>query len=62
MNDEKPDVEAIVDAMGRMLGIQMNEESRAATILHLDIAFRLASTFVDFPLPDEAEPATVYAP
>ena len=62
MSDEKQDVESIVDAMAGVLGIAMNEESRAATIMHLEIAFRMAPTFLEFPLPDEAEPAPVYVP
>ncbi len=62
MNDDKLDVNAVVDAMARALGLAMSGESRAAVVLHLEIAFRMAQGFMDFPLPDEAEPAVVYAP
>ena len=62
MNDKKPDIEAIVDLMGRVFGVTMSEESRVAVILHLEIALGMAPFFMDFALADEAEPATVYAP
>ncbi len=62
MNDEKPDVAAIVDAMARLLGFNLPPNSRAAVIVNLDIAFRMAPAIMDFPLDDEAEPAPVFTP
>ncbi len=62
MENDKPDIAAIADAMARALGLNISGESRAAVIGHLDIAFRLAPSFMDFPLDDEAEPAPVFTP
>jgi Protein of unknown function (DUF4089) len=60
--NEAPDIAAMVDAMARILGVELTEESRAVAIMHLSIAFELAPTFMDFPLGDEAEPAPVFLP
>lgn len=62
MNEENRDIERIVEAMAPALGISMAEDSRAAIINHLDIAFRMASLVVDFPLEDHEEPAPVFVP
>ncbi len=62
MNEEPTDVESIVDSMARIVGVSMSDESRAAVVTHLAIAFRMAPVVMDFPMPDEAEPAPVFTP
>lgn len=62
MNEEKSDIERIVDTMAAALGITLVEGSRTAVIVHLDIAFRLAPLIIDFPLDDCEEPAPVFVP
>ncbi len=62
VESDNTDVSAIVDAMARVLGLELDAESRTAVILHLQIAFRMAPAFMSFRLPDDYEPATVYTP
>lgn len=62
MKDARKDVSEIVDAMARMLGMELAEDSREMVIMHLAIAFDMVPAFLDFPLPDEAEPAAIYTP
>jgi Protein of unknown function (DUF4089) len=52
--------EAVVDAMGPMLGLTLTPESRAQTIAHLKIAAELAQKLLSVPLDDADEPAPVF--
>ena len=60
MNDGDTEVESIVDAMAQILGFVLTADSLKTVIEHLGIAFRLAPSFMDFHLPDDAEPAEVF--
>jgi hypothetical protein len=62
MSEENRDIERLVEAMAPALGITLAENSRAAVITHLDIAFRMAALVMDFPLDDREEPAAVFVP
>ncbi len=55
-------VEAHVETAARFLGLKLSDDSRPMVIVHLRIASQLARNLMDFPLPDESEPAPVYAP
>jgi hypothetical protein len=52
--------EAVVDAMGPMLGLTLTPESRAQTIAHLKIAAEHAQKLFSVPLDDADEPAPVF--
>ncbi|HTW72820.1 MAG TPA: DUF4089 domain-containing protein [Acetobacteraceae bacterium] len=54
------DLDAFIAAGTAMLGIQMRPEWQNAIRLHLGISFDLGRGLLDFPLPDEAEPAPVF--
>ena len=60
--NEPFDPEALVDAMAPLLGIEMNPESRAQTVLHLRIAAEYAALLLSAEIGDEAEFAPVYKP
>ena len=54
------DPEAVVDAMGPLLGLTLTPESRAQTIVHLRIAAEQAERLLSVPLDDQQEPAPVF--
>jgi len=53
-------VDALVDASARVLALPLDPPWRPAVRGNLDVTLRLAALFMDFPLPDEAEPAPVF--
>jgi hypothetical protein len=53
-------IEAYVDAAAELLKLPLPPEWRDSVIRNLQVNIELAATFVDFPLPDEAEPAPVF--
>ena len=53
--------DALVDASARALGLPLEPAWRPAVRSNLDATLRLAALFMDFPLPDDAEPAPVFA-
>jgi hypothetical protein len=54
-------LDALVDASARALGLPLEPAWRPAVRSNLDATLRLAALFMDFPLPDDAEPAPVFA-
>ncbi len=54
------DPEAMVDAMGPLLGLTLTPESRAQAITHLKIAAEHAQKLLSVPLADEEQPAPVF--
>jgi hypothetical protein len=60
MNDPAA-LDAYIDAGTALLGIPVRPEWRDAIRQHLAVSFDLAGAVLDFPLPDEAEPAPVFA-
>jgi hypothetical protein len=54
------DPEAVVDAMGPLLGLALTPESRAQTIANLKIAAEHAQKLLSVPLDDADEPAPVF--
>lgn len=59
MND-LADLDAYIDAGTALLGIPVRPEWRDAIRQHLGVSFELARLVLDFPLPDEADPAPVF--
>jgi hypothetical protein len=55
------DLDAFIDASAVVLGLTIAPEWRAAVRANLAVTFRFAAAVGDFALPDEAEPAPVFA-
>jgi hypothetical protein len=55
------DLDAYIDAGTALLGIPVQPEWRDAIRLHLGVSFELGRAVLEFPLPDEAEPAPVFS-
>ncbi len=56
------DPEAVVTAMGPMLGLEIEAAYRPGIAANLEVTARFAQLVLDFPLPDQAEPAAVFRP
>jgi Protein of unknown function (DUF4089) len=50
-----------IDAAAKALGLTIEEAWRPAVRANLEVSLRLARMVDEFPLPDEAEPANVFA-
>ncbi len=50
-----------IDAVGAALGLRIDEAWRPAVRANLEVSLRLARLVDEFPLPDETEPASVFA-
>jgi Protein of unknown function (DUF4089) len=62
MSKDKPfDAAAYARLMADALDLPLTAEYAPAVAVNLAVAFRLAPLFLDFPLPDDAEPAPVFA-
>jgi hypothetical protein len=49
-----------IDAAARVLGLAIEPAWKDAVEANLEATLRLAFVFMDFPLPDEAEPASTF--
>jgi hypothetical protein len=52
----------MMDAMLPLLGLTVTDESRAATIMHLQIAAVFAKQLLSLSFDDQEEPAPVFTP
>ena len=50
-----------IDAVGKALALPIEEAWKPAVKANLDVSLRLARLVDEFVLPDEAEPASVFA-
>ena len=50
-----------IDAVSKALGLPVQDAWKPAVKANLEVSLRLARLVVDFPLPDETEPASVFA-
>jgi hypothetical protein len=59
---EKPPIDtlAFAQVQARALDLPLTEAYQGSVIAHLETAFRLAASFIDFPLADHAEPAPIF--
>jgi hypothetical protein len=53
-------IDVYVDAVAELLKLPLPAEWRDSVIRNLQVTMALAAEFVDFPLPDETEPAPVF--
>jgi Protein of unknown function (DUF4089) len=49
-----------IDAAAHALGLPIEPAWKPAVKANLEVTLRLAASFADFPLPDDAEPAPVF--
>jgi hypothetical protein len=56
------DPDKLMDAMSTFLNLPIEPEYRNGVAIHLRASQRLAKSFLDIPLDDEAEPAPVFVP
>ncbi|MFN8891075.1 MAG: DUF4089 domain-containing protein [Alphaproteobacteria bacterium] len=62
MNDASGlDAKAYAASMAQALGLPLTPEYAPQVEANLALAFRLVQLVLDFPLPDEAEPAPVFS-
>lgn len=54
------ELDAFMDASALVLSVPIAPEWRAAVRANLAVTFRMGALVLDFPLPDEAEPAPVF--
>jgi len=57
---EDPELDAWLDGTATLLGITVSDEWRETVRQHLRITRDVAQLVMDFPLPDEADPAPVF--
>ena len=50
-----------IDAVSKALALTVDDAWRPAVRANLEVSLRLARLVDDFPLPDETEPASVFA-
>ena len=50
-----------INAVGRALALPIDDAWRPAVKANLEVSLRLARLVDEFPLPDESEPASVFA-
>jgi hypothetical protein len=50
-----------IDAVGRALGLTIEQAWRPAIRANLEVSLRMAKLVDDYKLPDDAEPASVFA-
>jgi hypothetical protein len=56
------DAEAYVDAAAALIGLPIDPAHRPGVVLNLDRIAQMAVLVMEFPLPDESEPAPVFRP
>jgi Protein of unknown function (DUF4089) len=54
-------LDAYIDAVGKVLALPIEEAWKPAVKANLEVSLRLARLVDEFALPDEAEPASVFA-
>jgi hypothetical protein len=53
-------LDAFIDSSAALLGLSIKQEWRDAVRANLAVSLRMGALVMDFPLPDEAEPAPVF--
>jgi hypothetical protein len=62
MPDQSFDAEAYLDAAAALLGLPIDPAHRPGVLLNLQRLAEMAALVMEFPLPDEIEPAPVFTP
>ena len=56
------DADAYVEAAAALIGLPIDPAHRPGVVLNLERIAQMAALVMDFPLPDEIEPAPVFRP
>lgn len=56
-----PDPEAYSRLLADAMGLPLDQADLSEVARNVALAFRLAASFMDYPLPDDAEPAAIFA-
>jgi hypothetical protein len=62
MSDQRFDAEAYVDAAAALIGLPIDPAHRPGVVLNMERIAQMAALVMEFPLPDEIEPAPVFRP
>ena len=62
MAERSFDAEAYVDAAAALIGLPIDAAHRPGVAINLERLAQMAALVMEFPLPDEAEPAPVFRP
>jgi len=62
MADQPFDAEAYVGAAAALLGLPIDPAHRPGLVLNLERIAQMAALVMEFPLPEETEPAPVFRP
>jgi hypothetical protein len=62
MADQPFDAAAYVDATAALIGLPIDPAHRPGVILNMERIAEMAAMVMEFPLPDEVEPAPVFQP
>ena len=62
MLDQSFNAEAYLDAATPLLGLPIDPAHRLGVLLNLQRLAEMAALVMEFPVPDEIEPAPVFAP
>ena len=60
MSSSNP-LDGYIDAVGKALALPVEDAWKPAVRANLEVSLRLARLVDEFPLPDETEPASVFA-
>jgi len=62
MAERSFDAEAYVDAAAALIGLPIDPAHRPGVAINLERLAQMAALVMEFPMPDEAEPAPVFRP
>jgi hypothetical protein len=62
MADQAFDAEAYVDVAAKLVGLPLDPAHRPGVVLNIERIAQMAALVMEFPLPDETEPAPVFQP
>ena len=62
MSDETFDAKAYVEAATQLVGLSIDPAHLPGVILNLERIAQMAALVMEFPLPEQTEPAPVYEP
>jgi hypothetical protein len=60
--DQSFDAEAYVDAAAKLVGLPLDPAHRPGVVLNLERIAQMAALVMEFPLPEETDPAPIFKP
>ena len=62
MADQPYNAEVYVDAVAALIGLPIDPAHRPGVVVNIERLAQMAALVMEFPLPEEAEPAPVFRP